>query len=70
MYGSARSSCLKMLDPIQNHGLRLCLGSFRTSPVESLAVAADELPLSIRRDKLDFSIYLKLLHARRTQYMI
>ena len=41
-----------MLDPIQNHGLRLCLGAFRTSPADSLAVEADELPLSIRRDKL------------------
>ncbi len=52
VYGSTRFSYLKMLDPIQNHGLRLCLGAFRTSSADSLAVEAGELPLSIRRDKL------------------
>ena len=38
MYGSARKSYLQMqmLDPIHNQGLRLCLGAFRTSPVEIL----------------------------------
>src|SRR3989442_14110663 len=35
VYGSARKSYLQMLDPIQNLSLRLCLGAFRTSPVES-----------------------------------
>ena len=29
-------SYLQILDPIHNQGLRLCLGAFRTSPVESL----------------------------------
>ena len=36
MYGSARKSYLQMLDPVHNQGLRLCVGAFRTSPVESL----------------------------------
>ena len=31
-----------MLDPIHNQGLRLALGAFRTSPVASLYVEADE----------------------------
>ena len=26
---------LKMLDPVHNQGVRLCLGAFRTSPNES-----------------------------------
>ena len=30
VYGSARDSYLRMLDPIQNHALRLCIGAFRT----------------------------------------
>ena len=34
--GSARTSYLKALDAIHNQGLRLCLGTFRTSPVNSL----------------------------------
>ena len=43
VYGSARKSYLQMLDPIHNQGLRLCLGAFRTSPVESLYVDASNL---------------------------
>ena len=40
--GSARKSYLQMLDPIQNEGLRLALGTLRISPVASLYVEADE----------------------------
>jgi len=47
VYGSARASYLTMLDPIQNQSLRLCLGAFRTSPVESLQVEANEAPLGL-----------------------
>ena len=60
MYGSARSSYLKMLDPIQNQALRLCLGAFRTSPSTSLHVEANELPLEKRRKKLSLQYALKL----------
>ena len=42
VYGSARRSYLRMLDPIQNHALRLCLGAYRTSPASSLCMAANE----------------------------
>ena len=42
VYGSASKSNLRMLDPIQNQGLRLALGAFRTSPVESLQAEANE----------------------------
>ena len=41
-YGSARKSYLQMLDPVHSQRLRLCLGAFGTSPVESLYVDADE----------------------------
>src|SRR5215469_14214602 len=44
VYGSARSSYTKMLDPIQNHALRLCLSAFRTSPVISTHIEANEPP--------------------------
>jgi len=37
VYGSPRSSYLRMLDPVQNHALRLCLDAYRTSPSSSLA---------------------------------
>jgi len=45
VYGSTRNSYLKMLEPIQNHALRLCLGAFRTSPASSLCAEANEPPL-------------------------
>ena len=40
-------SYLQMLDPVQNQGLWLCLGEFRTSPVD-----AHEPSLGARRAKL------------------
>ena len=60
VYGSARPSYLKMLDPIHNQGLRLSLGAFRTSPVESLYVEANEPSLSDRRDKLSLQYALNV----------
>ena len=48
------------LDPVHNQGLRLSLGAFRSSPVESLCVEAHEPPLGIRRDKLALQYVLKL----------
>jgi len=36
VYGSARKSYPRMLEPIQNQALRTCLGAFRTSPVYML----------------------------------
>ena len=45
VYGSARKSYLQMLDTIHHQGLRLALGTFRTSPVTSLYAEADEQSL-------------------------
>jgi len=60
VYGSARSSYVRMLDPIQNHALRLCLGAYRTSPASSLCVEANEPPLCFRWKKLSLQYCLKL----------
>ena len=38
VYGSARKSYLRKLDTIHNQGLRLALGAFKTSPINSLYV--------------------------------
>lgn len=43
VYGSARSSALKMLDPVHHLGLRLATGAFRTSPVLSLYVETNQM---------------------------
>src|ERR1700761_6678583 len=60
IYGSARKSYIQMLDPIQNQALRICLGAFRTSPVESLQAEANEPPLFLRRQKLAVQFALQL----------
>jgi len=52
VYGSARKSYLQMLEPIQNHALHLCLAAFRTYPVSSLNVEANEMPLELSREGL------------------
>ena len=50
MYVFARKSYLQMLDPIHYQGLSLALGAFRTSPVTSLYVEADEPSLYSQRE--------------------
>ena len=59
VYGSAQQSYLRKLDSIHNQGLRLALGTFRTSPVNSLYVEANEPFLNLRRKKLSLQYYLK-----------
>ena len=49
-----------MLDPIQNQGLRIAMGAYRTSPAESLWAEANEPPLELRRKKLSLQYALKL----------
>ena len=49
VYGSACKTYIKQLDVVQNQALRLCLGAFRSSPVSSLYVEANEPPLHFRR---------------------
>ena len=60
VYGSARKSYLAMLDTVHNQGLRLALGAFRTSPVESLYVEVDEPSLYLRREKLALQYAIRL----------
>ncbi|XP_042145521.1 uncharacterized protein LOC120846549, partial [Ixodes scapularis] len=45
VYGSARPSALRMLDPIHHQGLRLSTGAFRTSPIPSLYAETNEWSL-------------------------
>ena len=69
VYGSARKSYLQILDPIAHQGLRLALGAFRTSPVESLLTEANELPLNLQRQKLSMQYCIKLAaHTENPTY--
>ena len=60
VYGTAKPSHLKALNPVVHQALRICLGAFRTSPVESLYVEANEPPLELRRKKLEMNYFLKI----------
>ena len=60
VYGSARKSYLKALDPIHHQGLRISLGAFRTSPKESLYAESGEPPLELRRLRLSMNYFLKI----------
>ena len=42
VYGSTKSYILKELDPIHHQGLRIALGAFCTSPVQSLYAETEE----------------------------
>ena len=64
-YGSivfmkAKEEVLKPLDVIHHAGIRLALGAFKSSPIESLYVEANELPLSLRREELAMKYALKI----------
>ena len=60
IYSSACATKLKELDVVHNTGLRICSGAFKTSPVESLYVDTEELPLDLRREELGLRYMLKL----------
>ena len=49
------------MDTVHNQGLQLCLGGFRTSPVHSLDVEANERPLGMRRSRLSLQYCVKLM---------
>ena len=60
IYQSARMINSKILNPICHGGLRLVLGAFRRSPVESLYAKANEAPANIRSNKLATQYYANL----------
>ena len=68
IYGSARPSVLRHLDTVHHQALRLCIGAFRTSPVQSLYVVANEPSLKHRRSYLSLNHYVKLLGNRNNPY--
>ena len=64
VYRSTRKSYQKQLDLIHHESLRLVLGAFRTSPIDSLYAEAHEAPLQIRSEKLALQYYTKLKSSR------
>jgi hypothetical protein len=65
VYDSARESYKKTLNTIHNSGIRLAIGAFKTSRVESLYCESGEPPLCLRRQYLLTSYASKILCMRR-----
>ena len=60
VYRNADKKVLKSLEVIHNEGLRLSLGAFRSSPLESLNIEANVFPLRFRRRRLGLQYGLKI----------
>ena len=60
VYGTQDSKILDRLNPIQNESLRVCMGSFRSSPAVSLSVEAGIPPLSYSRDAISLDYFFKV----------
>ena len=60
IYSSACKTRLKDLNVIHNMGLRICTGAYITSPVESIYVDSNELPLHLRREELSLRYIQRL----------
>ena len=60
VYQSARKSYLKSLNNVYHAGLRLALGAFKTTPVESLYAEANEPLPKLRCNNLALKYYTKL----------
>lgn len=70
IYSSASASLLGLLDPIHHLGLRLALGAFRSSPVESLYAESGLPSLSRRRALLSLRCYARLHQFPTTKITI
>ena len=62
IYGSASKASLQRLEPIQNEGLRLITGAFRSSPTESLHVESGEPPLTLHRELVAMKTKVRLVN--------
>ena len=60
VYRNADGKLLESLEVIHNQGLRLSLGAFKSSPLESLNIEAYVHPLRFRRQRLGLQYGLKI----------
>ena len=60
IYSSACKTRLKELNVVHNLGLRICIGAYITSPIESIYVDSNELPLLLRREELSLRYIQRL----------
>ena len=60
VYSSAAKSTLNQLDAITTESMRIATGAFRTTPIETLYVLANELKPQDRRDYLALRYFYKI----------
>ena len=65
VYSSATKENLNILDVIHNHALRICLGAFRTTPLNSLYVESNINSLEKRRQFLNLEYYFRTLQIEK-----
>ena len=58
-YGTASDKQLNKLNPIHNQAMRLCLGAFHTTPIESLEVESNLHSLDYRRKFLGIKYFAR-----------
>ena len=61
---TASKGVLKQLDTIQASCLRICCGAMISTPIHALQVECGEMPLSLRRHKLQLQYAIKLQASR------
>ena len=61
LYQVGKSSSLKKLDSVHNEALRLCTGAFKSSPIQSIQIEAEDTPLYIRRRELSLRHYTRTI---------
>jgi len=59
IYSTPKENLLEILDPIHNEGIRISIGAFRTSPIDSILSYAGELPLKFFREKYILNYVIK-----------
>ena len=59
VYCTASLRTLRILDPVQNEGLRLATVAFRSSPITSLHIESNVLPLDLHMESLAVKALLR-----------
>lgn len=60
VYQSANQTSLHLVDSIASEALRIATGAFKSTPVETLHIIANELPLKLRREKQTLKYFFKI----------
>jgi len=71
IYNSSKPNIKKILNPNHNQVIRLAIGAFRTSPIDSILCISGEPPLQIRKNKEIFKyVTKKRRYPHQTKYQL